>query len=649
MGFLMDGLDAEQFDRQYSDGQLVQRILSYFRPQGRKMLIAAVAIVGTALLDVGIPIFVSRTIDDMVNTPSVAALIWIAALLAMIASTSWLLNMLRQTLSSQAVGDVVLKMREDAFDAVLKRDMSFYDQFPSGKIVSRVSSDTAAFSQVMVLTMELLSRGLLVIMLVGYLFTVSVKLALILVGLAPFIVATALAFRVIARRTITASRRMNGVVSAHIQETVSGIGVAKTFRQEPVIYAEFLEVNRQSQRVSLRTRYTFSAIFPILNLIAGVGTAALVYVGGLDVRAGDLTAGQWFLFLQGLAQFWFPLTSIASFWSQFQIGLAAGERVFGLIDADPRVVQSAEVKLPVIKGDIKFDQVWFSYDREAHVDGGEADGGRGTVDGGANHTSLAVDEQPSTVVSPSTVPVLPSNPWVLEDFSLHIRPGEMLALVGHTGSGKSSIAKLVARFYEFQAGHLTLDGQDIRSLDLSDYRSRLGIVTQSPFLFDGTARENIRYGRPEASDAEVLRAAQQVAGGDWVASLPQWLDSEVGERGGSLSMGQRQLVALARVLLQDPAIVILDEATASVDPLTEALIQEGLDTVLQGRTAIVIAHRLSTIRHADRIIVLRKGQIIEQGSHDALIASAGHYAELYNTYFRHQSMSYIESLGRKAA
>jgi ABC-type multidrug transport system fused ATPase/permease subunit len=231
---------------------------------------------------------------------------------------------------------------------------------------------------------------------------------------------------------------------------------------------------------------------------------------------------------------------------------------------------------------------------------------------------------------------------VLRDFNLHIRAGETIALVGHTGSGKSSIGKLIARFYEFQEGRILIDGHDIRALDLASYRARLGIVTQSPFLFDGSVLENIRYGRPAATDAEVERVAREVGGGDWITSLPNGLASEVGERGAQLSMGQRQIVALARVLLQDPAIVILDEATASIDPLTETLIQEGLDLVLQHRTAIVIAHRLSTVRHADRIIVLRQGVIIEEGDHERLLARGGHYAELYNTYFRHQSLDYIE-------
>jgi len=310
-----------------------------------------------------------------------------------------------------------------------------------------------------------------------------------------------------------------------------------------------------------------------------------------------LSPGNWYLFIQGLMMFWFPLTSIASFWSQFQIGLAAGERVFALVDAEPKVIQTDDVKIPAVKGEIVFDHVDFRYNE---------------------------------------------NETVLADFSMTIKPGEALALVGHTGAGKSSLGKLVARFYEFQGGTIRIDGHDIRSLDLSNYRAHLGVVTQSPFLFDGTVRSNIYYGNPDASEAEVERVAQQIAGGDWLASLPNGLDTEVGERGGSLSMGQRQLVALARVLLQNPSIFILDEATASVDPITEALIQEGLDVVMKNRTSIVIAHRLSTIKNADRIIVLSKGKIIEQGTHDELLQQRGSYAELYNTFFRHQSLKYIE-------
>jgi ABC-type multidrug transport system fused ATPase/permease subunit len=241
-----------------------------------------------------------------------------------------------------------------------------------------------------------------------------------------------------------------------------------------------------------------------------------------------------------------------------------------------------------------------------------------------------------------------ANEQVLEDFSLIIPAGETLALVGHTGAGKSSLGKLAARFYEYQGGELLVDGQDIRTFDLDSYHRQLGIVPQTPFLFAGTVAENIRYAKPEASTEEVVAVASRVGGGDWLDALPQGLETPVGEEGKGISMGQRQLVALARVLLQDPAIIILDEATASVDPLTEAQIQEGLDVVLRDRTAIVIAHRLSTVKSADRIIVLSQGRIIEEGNHAELMAHGGQYAELYDTYFRHQSLEYIESWRKEA-
>ena len=592
----MDGLDAEAYDRNYTDRQLVVRILSYFWRQARRMLAAALAIVLASLVDISLPVYISRSLDQLqtgaVNAPAVAAVIML------LGSLSWVLSAVRRSVSARAVADVVFQLREDAFDAVLKRDLSFYDAFPSGKIVSRVTSDTQAFSQVVTLAMDLMSQLLLVVLLIGYLATVDARLTWITLALAPFIIAAALTFRHIARDTITMSRRIGATVSAHIQETISGIGVAKTFRQEQSIYDEFLAVNDQSFRIRLRTGYIFGAIFPTLSILAGIGTAALVYFGGNAVQQGALTPGDWYLFIQGLGLFWFPLTSIASFWSQFQLGLAAAERVFALLDAEPKVVQTGSAQLPHVRGEIRFENVAFRYN--------------------------------------------PSEP-VLEDFSLTIHAGETLALVGHTGSGKSSIGKLIARFYEFQGGRIRVDGHDIRSLDLDSYRARLGIVTQTPFLFDGTVMDNIRYGRRGASDDEVRRAARQVGGGDWIDSLRDGLSTQVGERGASLSMGQRQLVALARVLLQNPSIFILDEATASIDPLTETLIQEGLDLVLENRTSIVIAHRLSTIRHADRIIVLRQGQIIEEGNHLSLLAQGGHYAELYNTYFRHQSLDYIES------
>src|SRR5579859_6362531 len=604
MGFVMDGLDAEAYDRQYSDRQLVRRIMAYFWPQTRRIVLVAVCITAAALLDVALPVYISQSLDQLKSDPALPKLLLIGGIIMLLGALSWVFNYVRRSVSARAVGDVVLKMRRDAFDAVMQRDLSFYDSFPSGKIVSRVNSDTQAFSQVVTLAMDLLSQLLLIVLLIGYLFWVNPTLTWITLALAPVIVFVALAFRRIARESITLARRVGAAVSGHIQETISGIAVAKAFRQEQAAYDEFQVVNKQSFHINRRTGYVFSSLFPILNMVAGVGTAALVYVGGLIVWGGTLSPGAWYLFIQGIRLFWFPLTSIASFWSQFQIGLAAAERVFALLDAEPRVVQTGADRLASVRGEICFESLDFSYN--------------------------------------------PGSP-VLEAFSLTIAAGETLALVGHTGSGKSSIARLIARFYEFQDGRLAIDGHDIRSLDLAAYRERLGIVTQSPFLFDGTVMENIRYGRPAASDDEVRQAAAHVGGGDWIGGLTQGLATEVGERGSNLSMGQRQLIALARVLLQDPSIFILDEATASIDPLTETLIQEGLEVVLERRTSIVIAHRLSTVKNADRIIVLRQGRIIEEGNHETLLAAGGHYAELYNTYFRHQSLAYIENAADVAA
>jgi ABC-type multidrug transport system fused ATPase/permease subunit len=304
--------------------------------------------------------------------------------------------------------------------------------------------------------------------------------------------------------------------------------------------------------------------------------------------------------MQAVGFYWWPLINIASFWSQFQDGLSASERVFALIDAEPKVFQVATELVERLEGRVAFRNLTFAY----------------------------TDEE-----------------TVLPDFTLEIRPKETVALVGHTGAGKSSVARLIARFYEFQEGQLLIDGRDIRRLDLDQYRRQIGLVPQEPFLFSGTVADNIRYGQPGATDEQVRQAATQISHGDWLADLPDGLDTDVGERGGNLSMGQRQLVTLARVLLKRPVIFILDEATASVDPFTEAQIQEGLETIMRDSTAIVIAHRLSTVRHADRIIVMDHGQIIEEGTHDDLLAQGGHYAELYNTYFRHQSLEYVERFG----
>ncbi|GAB4155381.1 MAG: ABC transporter ATP-binding protein [Candidatus Promineifilaceae bacterium] len=594
---VMRGLDAEAYDRQYSDRELVQRILRYFRPHRRKVITVGICLMIIAVFGTAPPLIIANGISSVADQGSQALIPWLIALITATGVGTWLFNWLRRRLTSEVISDVILAMRSDAFSAAAHQDLSFYDEFSSGRVVSRITSDTEEFGQVIILAMDIINQVAVALILIVVLFRIEWRLTLAVLVMAPIVTTVALQFRRLARRVTQQASRAMAEVNKSIQEAVTGISVAKNFRQEQAIYEDFAFVNKQAYQINVRRGFVLANIFPTLNILSGIGTAALVYFGGLTAVNGLITISAWYLFVATVDRFWFPVTNLSAFWSQFQAGLSAVERVFALMDAEPAVVQTQTLPVPRLAGEITFEHVHFRYSNKEVV---------------------------------------------LPDFSLRIAPGESIALVGHTGAGKSSIIKLIARFYEFQQGQICIDGQDIRTLNLTEFRRQLGIVSQVPFLFDGTVAENIRYGRPEASDAEIMAMAHRIGGGEWLETLPEGLNSRVGERGSRLSMGQRQLVALVRVMVQKPRIFILDEATASIDPFTESQIQEALNLIMKQTTAIIIAHRLSTVRAADRIIVLSQGRIIEEGSHQALMAKGGHYANLYDTYFRHQSLEYID-------
>ncbi|MCK6539574.1 MAG: ABC transporter ATP-binding protein/permease [Anaerolineales bacterium] len=598
MGFFA-GLNDEKYDRQYTDRELVRRIIGYFKPQSKRLAAVFILVIVIAGIGAALPVVVSNMVNLLKGEPTFTAISLVSLVVLLIGIGLWGLNWARRSLVVRAVGNAVLDLRTRAFRAAAEHDLSFYDQFSSGRIVSRITSDTNDFGQLIVIVTDVGAQIVQAVILGVVLFRTDLKLSLMLVAFLPVIFGVASLFRAMARRVTKRGMKAMADVNAAIKETISGISIAKNFRQEASIFEAFDESNQQSYRVNVQRGFVLSLVFPTLNALGGIFTAILVYVGGFSAAQGAISVGAWYLFIMSLDQFFFPVLNLSAFWAQIQAGLSAAERVFALIDADPNVVQTEERDVPPLKGLIQFDDVHFRYtDNEA----------------------------------------------VLTHFNLLIQPGETLALVGHTGAGKSSIAKLIARFYEFQHGRILIDGHDIRTFDLAQYRRQLGIVSQVPFLFSGTVADNIRYAAPNVSDEEILRMAREIGEGEWLETLPNGIQTQVGERGGRLSMGQRQLVALMRVLMQNPAIFILDEATASIDPFTEWQIQQALNLILKHSTSILIAHRLSTVKAADRIVVMEKGRIIEEGNHDGLLAQSGHYAMLYNTYFRHQSLAYVEQV-----
>ncbi|MFW9939750.1 MAG: ABC transporter ATP-binding protein [Candidatus Thorarchaeota archaeon] len=599
MGYF--GLDEEGYDRIYSDRELVSRVVKLFKPYKRSMTIVIIFLVLSSFTYGLTPFFMTQIIIHLELHSDPFILVMFIFSTFIVNSLGYAFNYVNRRTSNRMVYGVCYNLRRQTNLRVLEQDLSFFDKYPTGRIVSRINSDGQKFGSSITMFTDLIASFLMFIIVIIPMIFISPLLTGVFMIVVPIVFAFTLSFRKVSRRKSMYGQRSLAQVNAFVQESMAGIQIIKSFRQESSQFKNFEEINNQSYRVNMSRALYLSILFPSLDFLIAILYALLIFFGGNFIIQGELTGSVIFLFLQSSLILFQPLLQIASFWPQFQEGLAAAERIFALQDSQSYIKQGDHV-LDLIKGKIDFTNLKFEY--------------------------------------------VPGHP-VFEDFNLEIQPGETVAIVGHTGAGKSSLTKILLRLYEFQSGDVRIDGHSIRDISLSEFRRSVGFIPQVPFLWADTIENNVKYGSPDATREEVIWALEQSGGMDWIQHLDKGLETFILERGKVLSMGQRQLIVFARVLLQNPSILILDEATASVDPFTELQIQEAMERVMQGRTTIVVAHRLTTVRHVDRIIVLDHGKIVEEGNHESLLQKNGYYARLYNTYFRHQSYEFMEEIKSK--
>jgi ABC-type multidrug transport system fused ATPase/permease subunit len=554
------------------------------------MLVSLVAATGAALAPAPLA---KLAIDNGIQRHDIAALDLIVAAF-LVSAVVYAIASYAQTYLVGWVGQRALQdLRIQLFTHLQRLSISFYSRNRAGVIISRMTNDVEALDQLVEDGMAtLFQSGLTLIGVVVILMVLDFHLALLTFLALPFLFAGGIAFRIASADAYRLTREKIATITGYLQETLSGIRVVRAYGQERRHIEQFEELNDENRAANMTTVNLNAAYFPAVEFLSALVTVEILVVGGLEVISGHYSTGVVFGFIAALNNFFDPIQQLSQLYTTYQSGMAALDKIFDLLDEQPDLVDAPDaMTLAAIRGELRFDDVSFQY-------------GSGSDD----------------------------DAYALRDVDLVIPPGQTVALVGETGAGKSTFAKLVARFYDPTSGRVLVDGHDLRSVSAHSLRSQMGIVPQEAFLFSGTVRENIAFGRPDATDEEVRAGAQAVGADGFISELEDGYESQIGERGVQLSAGQRQLVAFARALVADPRILVLDEATSNVDVHTESLIEQGMRRLVAGRTAIVIAHRLSTIRGAGRILVLEHGEIVEDGTHDELLEAGGRYWQLYRDW-----------------